>query len=49
MKEILKKSVIILGVYIIFILYLYVAIERIERLENGSQEKKSEVEINISE
>ncbi len=48
MKNVLKKGIIILGVYIIFTLYLFVASERIERLdENNGTEK--EVAINIFE
>ena len=39
MKEIKKKSAIIIGVYIIFTLYLFIASERIERLDenNGTE------------
>ncbi len=36
MKKVLKEFVIILGVYIIFTLYLFVVSERIERLEENN-------------
>ena len=48
MKNVLKKGIIILGVYIIFTLYLFVASERIERLENNSKIGNEEVTLNIS-
>ena len=48
MKEIVKKSAIIIGVYIIFTLYLFIASERIDSLENNSKIGNEEVTLNIS-
>ena len=48
MKEIVKKSAIIIGVYIIFTLYLFIASERIERLDNNSKIGNEEVTLIIS-
>ncbi len=49
MKNIIKKGLIVLGVYIIFTFYLFVASERIERLEQNNGIEKTGVMINISE
>lgn len=49
MRSILKKGLIILGVYIIFIFYLFVASNRIERLDEENNLEKKGVVINIFE
>ena len=43
-----KKGMIILSIYVIFVLYLFVAAERIDRLEdNGFIEEKSGISVKI--
>ena len=43
-----KKGIIVLSIYVIFVLYLFVAAERIERLDNaGFIEEKSEFSLKI--
>lgn len=49
MKEIIRKGIIILGVYTIFTLYLFMVSDRIERLENNNGLEKSGVAINIGD
>lgn len=49
MKKIIRKGIIILGVYVLFMTYLLVASERIERLENNNKTEKTSVAINIFE
>ena len=49
MKKILKKGLIIIGVYAIFTTYLFFASNRIERLDNNDDTEKVNVRINYSE
>lgn len=49
MKNLFKKGIIILGVYVIFTLYLFAVSERIERLDNGNKIENTGVAINIGE
>jgi len=49
MKNILKKGIIILGIYVILTLCLFVASERIERLDDNASLEKTGVAINIFE
>lgn len=49
MKDLLKKSMIILGVYVVFMIYLFAASERIERLENDNNLENTGVMINIGD
>ena len=47
-KNILKKGVIILGVYLIFTLYLFLVAERIERLDKNGVSKNSGYTLKIN-
>jgi hypothetical protein len=49
MKNILKKGLIILTVYLIFTLYLFAVSARIERLNNNESNEKVGVSINIGD
>ncbi|MBQ9019222.1 MAG: hypothetical protein IJ097_02785 [Bacilli bacterium] len=48
MKKIIKKGIIIVGIYAIFAAYLFMASDRIERLEQDETEKVN-VSIKFSE
>ena len=49
MKKILKKGLIIVGIYAIFTAYLFMASDRIERLEENDSNEKVNVSIKFSE
>lgn len=49
MKKLFKKGIIILGVYIIFMIYLFAVSERIERLDSDNNLENTGVAINIGE
>lgn len=49
MENVLKKGIIIVGVYIIFTFYLLAVSERIERLEENGGTEKTSISLNISE
>ena len=49
MKELLKKGLILLAVYSIFTAYLFLASERIERLDQKDDSEKVNVSIIYSE
>lgn len=49
MKNILKKGLIIAGIYAIFTAYLFMASDRIERLEENDSTEKVNVSIKFSE
>ena len=48
MKNIIKKGIVVLGIYAIFTGYLFMASDRIERLEQDATEKVN-VSIKFSE
>ena len=48
MTNILKKGIIILGIYLIFVLYLFYASKRIEILDKTQKENTIPVAVNIS-
>ncbi len=48
MKNIIKKGIIVVGIYTIFTAYLFMASDRIERLEQDDEEKVN-VSIKFSE
>ncbi len=48
MKNIIKKGIIVLGIYFVFTAYLFMASDRIERLEQDDIEKVN-VAIKFSE
>lgn len=49
MKKIFKNGIIILGAYVIFMIYLFAASERIERLDNNNNLENTGVAIKIGE
>lgn len=49
MKNILKKGLVILGIYGIFTAYLLFACDRIERLDNKDDSEKVNVSLKFSE
>ena len=49
MKKIIKKGIIIVGIYFVFTAYLFMASNRIERLDTESDLEKVNVSINFSE
>lgn len=49
MKNVLKKGLIIVGIYAIFTAYLFLASNRIERLDNNDDTEKVNVTIKYSE
>ena len=49
MKNVLKKGLIIVGIYAIFSAYLFLASNRIERLDNNDDTEKVNVTIKYSE
>ena len=49
MKKVIRKGMIIIGVYLIFTLYLFAASARIERLEDNSELEKVRTVINIGD
>ncbi len=49
MMNILKKGFILIGLYSIFTIYLFLASDRIERLENKEEREFVNVSINYSE
>ena len=49
MKNVLRKGLIIVSIYAIFTAYLFVASNRIERLDNNDDTEKVNVTIKYSE
>ena len=49
MKKIIKKGIIIIGIYAIFTAYLLMASDRIERLEKNDNLEKVNVSLKFSE
>ena len=49
MKKMLKRGLIIIGIYAIFTAYLFLASNRIERLDNNDNTEKVNVTIKYSE
>ena len=49
MKSILKKGLIIVGIYAIFTAYLFMASDRIERLDKNDSTEKVNVSLKFSE
>ena len=48
-KKLLKRGLIIVGIYVVFTAYLFVASDRIERLDNNDDTEKVNVTIKYSE
>lgn len=48
MKIIVKKGLVIVSIYLIFVLYLFMVSNRIERLDSNSNTKNVGVAINLS-
>lgn len=48
MEKILKKGLIIGSIYLIFILYLFMACNRIERLDSNNNTENVGVSLNLS-
>lgn len=49
MKNIIKKGIIIAGIYLVFGAYLFMASNRIERLDESDSTEKVNVSIKFSE
>jgi hypothetical protein len=49
MKKIIKKGIIIAGIYLVFAAYLCMASDRIERLDKSDNTEKVNVAIKFSE
>lgn len=48
MKKIIKKGIIIVGIYTIFTMYLFMASNRIERLDKNDYNEKINVSLKFS-
>ncbi len=48
MSERIKTGLIIVGIYLIFLLYLFFASSRVEQLEHNSTEQQSSIAIKLS-
>ena len=48
MTERIKTGLFILGIYLIFILYLFFASSRVEKLEHNSTEQQTSIAIKLS-
>lgn len=49
MKKIIKKGIIIIGIYLIFAMYLFMASNRIERLDKNDSTETINVSLKFSE
>ena len=49
MKNIIKKGIIIVGIYLVFAAYILMASNRIERLDKNDSIEKVNVSLNFSE
>lgn len=48
MKDVVKKGLIIVGIYLLFIAYILFACDRIEKLDDQSDTKNVAVSLNFS-
>ncbi len=49
MKKIIKKGIIVVGIYLIFAAYILMASNRIERLDNNDNTEKVNVSLKFSD
>ena len=49
MKKIIKKGIIIVGIYLVFAAYVLMASDRIERLDNNDNTEKVNVSLKFSD